>query len=91
MSRSQVFLGQKYGYRPIPAEILASEFEMIRDVTKKNPKELEMLDLWFKKDENFDPAWYILQPISTIYTNFTNKVSISCSQSARSIPTLPTK
>ncbi|KAK3802261.1 hypothetical protein RRG08_004547, partial [Elysia crispata] len=68
-----VFLGQKYGYRPIPAEILASEFEMLRECAKQSPDEVKLLDEWYKRDDNFVPAWYVLQPISSIFTNFNNK------------------
>ncbi|CAL1545368.1 unnamed protein product [Lymnaea stagnalis] len=68
-----VFLGQKYGYRPIPAEILASEFDMLRDCTKQNPEDLKLLDDWYKRDDNYVPAVYVLQPISSIFTNFNNK------------------
>ncbi|CAG5115605.1 unnamed protein product [Candidula unifasciata] len=68
-----VFLGQKYGYRPIPAEILASEFDLLRDCTKQNLEELKLLDTWYKRDDNFVPAVYVLQPISSIYSNFNNK------------------
>lgn len=70
----QVFLGQKYGYRPIPAEILASEFELLRDCAKQNSDDLKLLDDWYKRDDNFVPAVYVLQPISSILTNFNNKV-----------------
>ncbi|KAK0046460.1 NACHT and WD repeat domain-containing protein 2 [Biomphalaria pfeifferi] len=68
-----VFLGQKYGYRPIPAEILASEFELLRECTKQSAEELHLLDEWYKRDDNYVPAVYVLQPISSIFTNFNNK------------------
>ncbi|XP_012943969.1 NACHT and WD repeat domain-containing protein 2 [Aplysia californica] len=68
-----VFLGQKYGYRPIPAEILASEFELLRECAKQDPNEVKLLDEWYKRDDNFVPAVYVLQPISSIFTNFNNK------------------
>ena len=70
----QVFLGQKYGYRPIPTHIDAEEFNMLRDCTQNEPEELDLMDLWYRRDDNTVPAVYILQPISSILTNFNNKV-----------------
>lgn len=71
----QVFLGQKYGYRPIPTIIPASEFEMLCDVIKSNTDDLKLLMQWYKRDDNAAPPIFILQPISSILTNFINKVS----------------
>ncbi|XP_071108697.1 NACHT and WD repeat domain-containing protein 2-like [Haliotis cracherodii] len=68
-----VFLGQKYGYRPLPTHIPASEFLMLREVAKNVQSELELFDTWYKVDENSVPPVYILQPISSILTNFNNK------------------
>ncbi|KAJ8313494.1 hypothetical protein KUTeg_008055 [Tegillarca granosa] len=68
-----VFLGQKYGYRPVPDSILASEFEMIRECIKDTQEEIDILDTWYKKDLNMVPPYYILQPISSILTNYNNK------------------
>ncbi|XP_064648000.1 NACHT and WD repeat domain-containing protein 2-like [Lineus longissimus] len=68
-----VFLGQKYGYRPMPATILATEFDMICEVAKNAPSELELLKTWYQKDENIIPAIYVLQPVSSILTNYNNK------------------
>ena len=70
----QVFLGQKYGYRPIPTHIVAVEFVLLRECAKNVPEEMALLDNWYKKDENTVPPVYILQPISSILTNFNNKV-----------------
>ena len=58
----QVFLGQKYGYRPIPTIIPANEFELMYDVIKENEHDASLLNQWFKKDENTTPPVYILQP-----------------------------
>ncbi|CAH1788936.1 unnamed protein product [Owenia fusiformis] len=68
-----VFLGQKYGYRPIPTIIPAKEFEMLREVIKGVASELELLDEWYKKDDNAVPAIYVLQPISTNLPYFNMK------------------
>ena len=48
---------------------------MLRDCIKEEASELELLDLWYKRDDNYVPAVYVLQPISSILTNFNNKVN----------------
>ena len=58
----QTFLAQKYGYRPFPPKIAVDEFEAIlAQVSEESDKEL--LTSWFRKDENTEPALYLLQPI----------------------------
>ena len=69
-----MFLGQKYGYRPIPTIILGKEFNMLREVIKQVPVDVKTLDDWYKQDKNAVPDVYILQPISSILKNFNNKV-----------------
>lgn len=44
-----VFLGQKYGYRPIPTYILASELAQFREVLLTMGQEVILLDTWYKK------------------------------------------
>ncbi|XP_039442775.1 NACHT and WD repeat domain-containing protein 2 [Culex pipiens pallens] len=68
-----VFLGQKYGYRPIPTYILSSELQLIRDDLAAMGIDVTLLDMWYKKDSNAVPPISILQPISSILTNFNNK------------------
>ncbi|KAL8615116.1 hypothetical protein ACOMHN_054485 [Nucella lapillus] len=68
-----VFLGQKYGYRPIPTHIVAREFKLLRGCACDVPEEVTLLDTWYKRDDNSVPPVYILQPISSILTNFNNK------------------
>lgn len=67
------FLGQKYGYRPIPTYILSSELQLIRDDLDAAGVDVSLLDLWYKKDSNCVPPVSILQPISSILVNFINK------------------
>ena len=74
MNHHQVFLGQKYGYRPIPTYIVASEFVMLREALLAMGTDVTLLDTWYMKDTNAVPAIYILQPISSILINFNNKV-----------------
>ncbi|XP_043496559.1 NACHT and WD repeat domain-containing protein 2 [Polistes fuscatus] len=68
-----VFLGQKYGYRPIPTYILSSELEMIKTELDNQGVDVSVLDQWYKKDSNAVPPTSILQPISSILKNFNNK------------------
>ena len=72
---SQVFLGQKYGYRPIPTYILSSELQMLRDDLANTGTDPGLLDLWYRKDSNAVPPVSVLQPISSILVNFNNKVT----------------
>lgn len=67
------FLGQKYGYRPIPTYILSSELQLIRDDLDAAGVDVTLLDMWYKKDSNSVPPVSILQPISSILINFINK------------------
>ncbi|KAL7293010.1 hypothetical protein TKK_0013456 [Trichogramma kaykai] len=68
-----VFLGQKYGYRPIPTYVLSAELEMLHDELESQGIDVSVLDQWYKKDSNAVPACSILQPISSILKNFNNK------------------
>lgn len=68
-----VFLGQKYGYRPIPTYILSSELQMLRDDLASMGIDVILLDTWYKKDSNAVPPISVLQPISSILINFNNK------------------
>lgn len=72
----QVFLGQKYGYRPIPTYILSSELQMLRDDLVSSGTDPVLLDTWYRKDSNAVPPVSVLQPISSILINFNNKVTI---------------
>ncbi|XP_064214500.1 NACHT and WD repeat domain-containing protein 2 isoform X2 [Tribolium castaneum] len=69
----QVFLGQKYGYRPIPTYILSSELQLIRDELAATGHDPVLIDTWYRKDSNAVPPISVLQPISSILTNFNNK------------------
>jgi hypothetical protein len=41
-----VFLCQKYGYRPIPSQILSIELEMLKKALKEQHDDVSVLDLW---------------------------------------------
>ncbi|KAI8121835.1 NACHT and WD repeat domain-containing protein 2 [Lucilia cuprina] len=68
-----VFLGQKYGYRPIPTYIVSSELQLICEELTSMGVDRALLDLWYKKDSNAVPPVSVLQPISSILINFNNK------------------
>ncbi|KAH1018594.1 hypothetical protein HUJ05_006333 [Dendroctonus ponderosae] len=68
-----VFLGQKYGYRPIPTYILSSELQLIRDELHATGHDVLLIDTWYRKDSNAVPPISVLQPISSILINFNNK------------------
>lgn len=71
----QAFLGQKYGYRPIPTFIDRNEFHDLKDVLVKMSVDSSLLDIWYHEDTNAYPiTTYVLQPISSILVNFNNKV-----------------
>lgn len=73
----QVFLGQKYGYRPIPTYIISSELELLREELVNVGSDVTLLDTWYRKDSNAVPPISVLQPISSILINFNNKVGIT--------------
>jgi WD40 repeat protein len=54
-----VLLGDRYGWRPLPAEIPADEFEKIIPRVAKDEKVL--LDEWYRRDDNALPPVYCLQ------------------------------
>jgi len=75
-----VLLGNRYGWRPLPYEIDAQEFERILLVTSAEDK--IQLDQWYRRDDNAIPAKYTLQPRSGKYDEFTTwkKVEINLHQ-----------
>lgn len=74
MCFTKVFLGQKYGYRPIPTYIISSELELLREELVNVGSDVTLLDMWYRKDSNAVPPISVLQPISSILINFNNKV-----------------
>src|SRR5215470_13952818 len=58
-----ILLGQRYGWRPLPPQIFADEFESIRDqITDGGDR--EFLKQWYRRDDNATPPEYYLQPRS---------------------------
>ncbi|KAL9969786.1 hypothetical protein ACROYT_G022043 [Oculina patagonica] len=63
-------IGDKYGYRPVPVKIDEEVFEMLLGSVKSNSgnkNASELLEKWYKLDENSVPAAYVLLPISTFF------------------------
>src|ERR1051325_3247051 len=60
-------LGDRYGWRPLPAEIPADEFERILQYLTVNDRAL--LD-WYRRDDNALPAVYCLQPRTGEYLDY---------------------
>ncbi|HEX8920701.1 MAG TPA: AAA family ATPase, partial [Pyrinomonadaceae bacterium] len=56
-----VLLGDRYGWRPLPAEILASEYEQIEQHIA-DADDQGLLKRWYWRDDNAVPAVYCLQP-----------------------------
>ncbi|KAK3736404.1 hypothetical protein QZH41_017906 [Actinostola sp. cb2023] len=65
------FLGQKYGYRPFPPKIPAAEFEKLFNAVA-NKEDRELLERWFKRDNNSIPEEYLLQPITSVLPDYRN-------------------
>ncbi|MBE0685933.1 MAG: DUF4062 domain-containing protein, partial [Anaerolineaceae bacterium] len=54
-----VLLGNRYGWRPLPSEISAKEFVHIS--SSVSSEDNQMLERWYRRDENFVPPTYSLQ------------------------------
>jgi hypothetical protein len=59
-----VLLGDRYGWRPLPAEIPAAEFEGILSVLPGHAghEDKALLEKWYRRDDNAVPPVYDLQP-----------------------------
>jgi hypothetical protein len=59
-----VLLGDRYGWRPLPAEIPAAEFEDIMNAVPGDPgnEDKALLEKWYRRDDNAEPPVYCLQP-----------------------------
>ena len=56
-----VLLGDRYGWRPLPEEISADEFENLKTRIVDH-KDQQLLAQWYHRDDNAVPPAYILQP-----------------------------
>ena len=66
-----VLLGDRYGWRPLPETIPTEVFEGLeRELTTKSVKNAEILDAWYRRDDNAVPAEYVLQPRTGRFEDF---------------------
>jgi|GEM_PF-2042387 len=56
-----VLLGDRYGWRPLPYEIPADEFEEIERRSTGHPAH-HLLNTWYRRDDNAVPPAYVLLP-----------------------------
>src|SRR5580658_1787509 len=57
-----ILLANRYGWRPLPEEIEADEFEQIeRFAEHQRLKHLPLLRDWYQRDDNADPPAYFLR------------------------------
>jgi WD40 repeat protein len=56
-----VLLGDRYGWRPLPARIPAAEFETIIDGLAASPSERGLVERWYSRDDNAAPPEYALR------------------------------
>ena len=68
----KTFLAQKYGYRPFPPKISASEFNQLLSAVNKDDN-VALLKKWFWLDESLVPPTYILQPITDLLPHYNNQ------------------
>ena len=59
-----VLLGERYGWRPLPATIEAAEFEALLSALSSDERTLiaDASSGWYRRDENAVPPHYVLRP-----------------------------
>ncbi|XP_031731172.1 NACHT domain- and WD repeat-containing protein 1 [Anarrhichthys ocellatus] len=65
-------LGNRYGHRTLPRLIPEKQFEVLLSKLSKNPEGLKQLNKWFLKDNNAVPPTYVLQPITTHFSHYSD-------------------
>ncbi|KAM9330625.1 NACHT domain- and WD repeat-containing protein 1 [Gastrophryne carolinensis] len=66
------FVGNRYGYRPIPRVIDAEEFNILYSKVRKNEEDAQLLTQWFWEDTNAVPPVYVFQPITVHLHHFSD-------------------
>ncbi|XP_038079386.1 NACHT domain- and WD repeat-containing protein 1-like isoform X1 [Patiria miniata] len=69
------FLGNKYGYRPLPPVVESAHFEKLTCSVQSlgvEPDESQLLANWYVQDTNATPPVHVLQPITSRLPNFYN-------------------
>ncbi|XP_052773777.1 uncharacterized protein LOC128212382 [Mya arenaria] len=74
------FLGDKYGFRPIPSEIEAAEFKLLKNMAMKLGHDTSLLLTWYKCDYNKEPTVYSLQPISSQFPHYFDMTPANATQ-----------
>ena len=59
------FVGNKYGYRPLPAQIEQTEYDVLTQYLLKQGRDLSLMQEYYKLDENAVPANYVLKQKTT--------------------------
>nr|XP_033811856.1 LOW QUALITY PROTEIN: NACHT domain- and WD repeat-containing protein 1 [Geotrypetes seraphini] len=80
-------LGNRYGYRPIPRIIEEKEFDILYSKLRQDKNSIQLLDLWFWKDDNAIPPAYILQPITTHLQHYEDKTPAKLEQHENDVST----
>lgn len=63
-----ILLGNRYGWKPLPFEIAAEEYEKILNLVSS--EERSLLEKWYRRDDNALPPLYILQPRVGKFENY---------------------
>jgi hypothetical protein len=61
-----LLLGDRYGWRPLPATVTSARFELLR--AAMTGQDAELVELWYVEDRNTVPPVYRLQPRRGRYT-----------------------
>lgn len=64
------FLGNRYGYRPVPANIIDTEFQSLIRVSESANIDISLLKKWYRLDTNSVPSVYQLQAITNYYPHY---------------------
>jgi len=66
-----ILLGDKYGWQPIPEIIPEDEMNLI--LNKLEGKDKELIQNWYKRDDNAIPPEFVLQPKPQLEEDETNR------------------
>lgn len=69
------FLNQKHGFHHLQSSIPSKEFDDIVQALQALGQDHSLLEVWYKQDTNCIPPVHILQPISSIITEYRNKTN----------------
>jgi len=57
-----MLIGDRYGWRPLPPEIPAVEFEEVNALLNEESEKINLLHRWYRRDDNAIPPHYRLLP-----------------------------